>query len=1098
MQAKPARTVDCLLLIRRAIAIVGSFPRLYASLNRLFLRHPLSARHWMGWAARWRAVALSAALIFIVSAAWVTTVAVQRIEAQPVTPVSGGTYVVRPGDSWTRISRDTGISIRELQAANPQAVRPTGWLIVGEVLRLPGQASVASPSVDQKPSLTNLLDQLSNGELESQIDAAYQLGDGGAAAATAEVVTALIAATQNPDADLRIVAAFALAKLDVATDEVVAALTRLLQDEQPDVRLSAARSLGHIGAAARAASETLLTVMTSDANGDVRHAAAVALSKTGLDASDAALAKVIKALADPNWYVRKAAASILASADGADVALVNVLTDRNTGRALQNSILGMIDEMPAQIIEQLLPGLMAHNTRPTERMMRMIALLEVSPIDREESILRTLVRSQHPVLRASGVRAMEYRGLHYLQDLIDLALGNNEPLRKSAVIAIAHTEPAATAQAVGALTTALGDPAKAARAAWALGEIGVRAEQSVPALLSLLTHSTDNAQRLASIAALGQIAATPKQTLPVLLDIANNSALSTEERLASLRSIGQFGRSATVAAQDIAHLLNDTDPLIQLEALKTLSAVDVREPDSIEMVTHIMIDSGRNEDLRIQAIDHLSRTGTATAPVIEGLLGVMADGGPQLQMYAAQALGQKGALAAAAIPELDLLMDDADSGVADAAATALGNMAPLSLPLLMDRLRSESADDHERAYTAFRAAGQRAIPGLICALSQEETEIRLRIIQAFDKIGPSAIWGLWAAMSDPDEHVRTVAEEVFDARFAKHKQIGNDRAPVILKGFAVKEAIPFLVAALQSDDDEVKQQAASALAILGPDAAEAAPLLGLAVAGGSDLLQCSATFALLLIGPDGAASAPYLAHTLETLDENRQCQIDEGVRRLAYASPHVESLSDIIDLSRIDDGNTDLRTILAETLAQYGDRAGDAAPVLADLLFEEDQRIYAAQALGAIGGAAIPDLRRVLAHDELEGAAVGVREALNSKNNDLRRSALYALSLVKGLPSDVTLLLWGIVRDETEDIDIRRMAATALQNHGHTLSDFWQNHSLSDPQTRLCPQWTEEWIMDMPVAVYDRYWEACYYAEGEDAPPIVKLFRAVVRWLRGR
>ncbi len=55
----------------------------------------------------------------------------------------GYIYTVQRGDSWSSIARHTGLSVRRLQDANPQLVRPTGWLLVGEQLTvpsLPGQA----------------------------------------------------------------------------------------------------------------------------------------------------------------------------------------------------------------------------------------------------------------------------------------------------------------------------------------------------------------------------------------------------------------------------------------------------------------------------------------------------------------------------------------------------------------------------------------------------------------------------------------------------------------------------------------------------------------------------------------------------------------------------------------------------------------------------------------------------------------------------------------------------------------------------------------------------------------------------------------------
>lgn len=57
-------------------------------------------------------------------------------------PENGYTYVVQRGDNWYTVSVRTGASIDALQAANPQAVRRSGWLITGEKLFVPTQKPV--------------------------------------------------------------------------------------------------------------------------------------------------------------------------------------------------------------------------------------------------------------------------------------------------------------------------------------------------------------------------------------------------------------------------------------------------------------------------------------------------------------------------------------------------------------------------------------------------------------------------------------------------------------------------------------------------------------------------------------------------------------------------------------------------------------------------------------------------------------------------------------------------------------------------------------------------------------------------------------------
>ena len=53
------------------------------------------------------------------------------------TQASFYSYTVLPGDSWGTVAGRTGVAIDDLKAANPQALRSTGWLMLGEVLAIP-------------------------------------------------------------------------------------------------------------------------------------------------------------------------------------------------------------------------------------------------------------------------------------------------------------------------------------------------------------------------------------------------------------------------------------------------------------------------------------------------------------------------------------------------------------------------------------------------------------------------------------------------------------------------------------------------------------------------------------------------------------------------------------------------------------------------------------------------------------------------------------------------------------------------------------------------------------------------------------------------
>lgn len=50
---------------------------------------------------------------------------------------NGYTYTVQPGDSWPLVAQRVGLTVSQLQEANPDSIRPNGWLIVGERLFIP-------------------------------------------------------------------------------------------------------------------------------------------------------------------------------------------------------------------------------------------------------------------------------------------------------------------------------------------------------------------------------------------------------------------------------------------------------------------------------------------------------------------------------------------------------------------------------------------------------------------------------------------------------------------------------------------------------------------------------------------------------------------------------------------------------------------------------------------------------------------------------------------------------------------------------------------------------------------------------------------------
>ena len=69
---------------------------------------------------------------------WLTVAVIALLLALPAAAQEGSyTYTVQVGDNWTVVAKRVGLTVEELQAVNPQAVRSSGWLIVGEKLQIP-------------------------------------------------------------------------------------------------------------------------------------------------------------------------------------------------------------------------------------------------------------------------------------------------------------------------------------------------------------------------------------------------------------------------------------------------------------------------------------------------------------------------------------------------------------------------------------------------------------------------------------------------------------------------------------------------------------------------------------------------------------------------------------------------------------------------------------------------------------------------------------------------------------------------------------------------------------------------------------------------
>lgn len=160
---------------------------------------------------------------------------------------------------------------------------------------------------------------------------------------------ALVGAVQHPMRDVRVDAAFLLAKQTEYKDAAaVPGLLDALNDEDARIRSAACKALGDIGDGA--AVTDLLRVMVKDSDSNIRWQATGALGKIGA----AAVPGLCEALRDEDWKVRRSAAEALWSMHEPEAipALTEALVDKND--VVRQAAAGALEAMGAMAVTGLI------------------------------------------------------------------------------------------------------------------------------------------------------------------------------------------------------------------------------------------------------------------------------------------------------------------------------------------------------------------------------------------------------------------------------------------------------------------------------------------------------------------------------------------------------------------------------------------------------------------------------------------------------------------------------------------------------------------------------------------------------------------------
>lgn len=183
--------------------------------------------------------------------------------------------------------------------------------------------------------------------------------------------SALVAAVQHPLRDVRVDAAFMLAKQTNNTDfAAVPGLIEALRDEDARIRSAAVKVLGEIKDPESVPS--LLEIVNHERDGNIRWLATGALSKMG----ETAVPGLVKALHDEDWKVRRSACEALWSMaePSAVPGLAEALCDRND--VVRQAAAGALEAMGAMAVTGLIQALRGSNRQVAQAAADMLRRID--------------------------------------------------------------------------------------------------------------------------------------------------------------------------------------------------------------------------------------------------------------------------------------------------------------------------------------------------------------------------------------------------------------------------------------------------------------------------------------------------------------------------------------------------------------------------------------------------------------------------------------------------------------------------------------------------------------------------------------------------
>ena len=564
-----------------------------------------------------------------------------------------------------------------------------------------------------------------------------------------------------------------------ARADQVADLVAKLDSAVGDELYATVDDLGRLGAAAAPASPQLIEMLGDD-DVELRRRAARALGAVG-PAAQNAVGPLAASLKDEDALVRAQSAFALGLMGEA-------------GKAAAPQLAAAVGDEDALVRRAALRAI--HRLKPDREVTRplFLRILKTSDPLTVSAVLHSMAELGADAVPALA-DAMEHEEARYWATLVVQEIG---PPAKSLVPQLTE------------MATDDDEPELRMHAILALGAIGDDAKESIPVIVGQLQNDKYNAAKYAAAYVLPNLKAKEaKNALQAAVDNNKGDDGDLFLRLVSARGLALlFPEDEALQTQSVESIIEgiqSEDKNIRRAAVQSLA--ETKAPSDEVQPKLIAAIEAADQELISDVIRALSAMGAEAVPrVTRGL------SNPKLRGYAAVILGNIGADAKAAVPELTTALDvDDDPEFRREVLFTLGQIGPPSAPAVKKMINILQTDDNERVVAAacyalrnIGPAASEAGPALV-GVYNDGTEFQRMV----------AIWALLKVRP------------------------GHDSVE--------KRAIPLLTKGLSSDRAEVRAEAAQALGQIGPKSASALPELKKLLNDPDPIVKSAATAAVAAI-----------------------------------------------------------------------------------------------------------------------------------------------------------------------------------------------------------------------------------------------------------